>query len=1034
MMDYTEKQVLQGKAVLFLGAGASYNCTNFQNERIGLTGNQLLQKINEEFLGNTTKTLTLDFASTMAIQKAGRENFDLFIKELVCNFEPTDEHRLLSEFKWKAIFTTNYDEAIEKAYRENKSSFQNLEKIISDNDSLQKVVVNPDKLPIIKIHGCITRPNDSRIPLVIACTDYRRHQENRSSLYQYLKECLTSDLVIFYGYGLGDANIVGILDDLEKEGVNRTRHIWLDPFMDEMDKEYWESKNLLCEVNNLYQFLNEIKRKNNNSLLSLNNILKNDSVVSKIIPSNNRPSIELEEYLIKQLVYSEMNDEVRIESENYNNEIFYRGNSHGFGWIAKNLDFQRSIERTLEVELFENFEISNQLFNFLIINGYAGSGKSVLLKRLAWNGVSKFNSNCFYLKEGATLNTKLIFELIKLIKDPIIIFIDDILEYQVEVLEIKNFSIKDCSKIFIIGTSRSNEWNNSENILDKLNPKFFSLKDLSDFEVRNLVNKLKEFKAEGSLKELSDIDKYKFIKEKSNNQLLVTLLEATHYGQEFSEIIKDEYEGIYDRAAKDLYLSICCFHRHGLELRAGMIKRLSGIDFEQFKEKFLQPLELLVVSYYSYRVKDIVYTTRHSNIAQHVFEQAFLSEMDKAQQLIKIIRYLNIGFDTDYKALDSILKGRGLAEEFSDKELAHSIFNVAQDIGVNNSFVLHQRAIFEINHKNPNYELALEYLKRINNSDGYYDMRTVEHTKANAYRRIALNSSSKQDKIKYRNLSLKLLNENIRLSNKTSMSYHTKGLVLLDEIKDCDNDNDIVEIIRDFENNLSAGFKKFPYDEILTVLEHDFSNEIDNSPRAIEKIKEALRKNSDNIYIVQRYAKFYIKKKDFLEARTCMLNFLRNDVNNRAINYLMADSYIKENEILNFQNAIKYLKKCYSPKDTNYEPKFLHACLEYIYQSEEKALKIFLDLNQSNVSPKIKNKLAHLIRDSDGKENFFDAIIVTINDQFGFVKTSKYTENIYVHKSSISDEDDWEALRPGDPLKISIWFSFRGPRAKNAII
>ena len=1033
-MDYTEKQVLQGKAVLFLGAGASYNCTDREKKRIGFTGNELLQKINEEFLGNTPNHLTLDFASTMAIQKAGRENFDLFIKELVCDFDPTNEHQLLSEFKWKAIFTTNYDEAIEKAYRENKSALQKIEKIISDNDSLQKVVVNPDKLPVVKIHGCISRPNDARTPLVISCSDYRRHQENRSSLYQYLKECLTSDLVIFYGYGLGDNNIVGILDDLEKEGVNRTRHIWLDPFMDEMYKDYWESKNLLCKVNNLYDFLSEIKSKQDSNILSLNTFLKNDSVISKLIPSNDRPSNELETYLLKQLLYVEMNDEIKRESDNYNNDIFYRGNTHGFSWVAKNLDFQRAIERTLEVELFENFEISNQLFNFLIINGYAGSGKSVLLKRLAWNGVSKFNGNCFYLSEGATLNTKLIFELIKLIKEPIILFIDNILEHQTEILEIKNFSIKDSSKIMIIGAARSNEWNNSENILDKLNPNFFSLKDLNDFEVKNLVNKLKEFKAEGSLKELSDIDKYKFIKEKSNNQLLVTLLEATHYGQEFSEIIKDEYEGIYDRAAKDLYLSICCFHRHGLELRAGMIKRLSGINFEQFKEKFLQPLELLVTSYYSYRVNDIVYTTRHSYIAQHVFKQAFLSEMDKAQQLIKIIRYLNIGFDTDSKALDFILKGRILAEEFNDKDLAHSIFNIAQDIGVNNAFILHQRAIFEINHQNPNYELALDYLKRINSNDGYYDMRTVEHTKANAYRKIALNSSSKQDKIKYRNLSLKLLNDNIRTSNRTSMPYHTKGLVLLDEIKDCDNENDLVDIIKDFENNLSAGFKKFPYDESLTVLEHDFSDEIDNSPRAIEKIKEALRKNSDNIYIVQRYAKFYIKKNDFLEARTCMLNFLRNDVNNRTINYLMAYSYIKENESLYFQNAIKYLKKCYSPRDSNYEPKFLHACLEYIYQSEEKALKIFTDLNQSNVSPKIKNKPTHMIRDSEGNERFFDAIIVTINDQFGFVKTSKYAENIHVHKSTISNEEDWEALRPGDPLKISIWFSFRGPRAKTAII
>ena len=186
-MEYTERQILEGKAVLFLGAGASYNCTNQKNERIGFTGGELLQKINEEFLGNTSDPLTLDFASTMAIQISGRENFDQFIKNLVCDFEPTMEHKLITDFKWKAIFTTNYDEAIETAFKENKSSLQRVEKIISDNDSLQKVIVNPEKLPLIKIHGCITRANDSRVPLVIASSDYRRHLENRSSLYQYLK-------------------------------------------------------------------------------------------------------------------------------------------------------------------------------------------------------------------------------------------------------------------------------------------------------------------------------------------------------------------------------------------------------------------------------------------------------------------------------------------------------------------------------------------------------------------------------------------------------------------------------------------------------------------------------------------------------------------------------------------------------------------------------------------------------------------------------------------------------------------------------
>ncbi|HCV3156055.1 TPA: hypothetical protein OV529_003590, partial [Acinetobacter baumannii] len=428
----------------------------------------------------------------------------------------------------------------------------------------------------------------------------------------------------------------------------------------------------------------------------------------------------------------------------------------------------------------------------------------------------------------------------------------------------------------------TNEWNNSNNILDRFNPLTFGLSDLNDREIRALIDKLKENDAEGNLKDLGENDKFNFIKRNSNKQLLVTLLEATHQGQEFSEIIKDEYECIYDRSAKELYLNICSLHRHGVELRAGMIKRLSGIDFERFKDEFLEPLELLVLTYFSYKVKDIVYTSRHQNIAEHVYAQAFFSEVEKAQQLIKLIHFLNVSYESDKIALEIILKGKLLANEFHDKNLVNSIYNVADEVGLNKSYLLHQRAIFESHHENGNLSLAMDYIKSIDGHDYFYDMRAVNHTRANIYRKIAQRSSNDQDKVKYRGLGLKLLNENIRTSHKNSMSYVTKGYLLLDEIKDIsDNDESIVEIVKDFEANLTAGYKKYPYDEALLALEHDFSREINNLPRAVSKLSEALRKNSDNIFLVKRYAKFYIEKGDFDLARKTMINFLRNHINNK---------------------------------------------------------------------------------------------------------------------------------------------------------
>lgn len=1029
-MNYYEQKILDGKAVLFLGAGASYNCTDINGTRIGFTGNELLLKISQEFLGGEQQGINLDFASTMAINIAGRSVFDQFLKDLVKNFEPTPEHDLITKFNWKAIYTTNYDEAIERAYLNNrKEATQTIEKILCDNDSLQKAYSEEKTLPLIKIHGCISRLNDSNLPMIISRSDYRYHMENRSGLFQSLKESLSSDIVIFYGYGLNDQNIIGLLSDLDRENKSRARHIWLDPYMADLQKQYWEGKNLDCNKVTLFDFLNNIIGKKT-KFQSVVSVLKNDSCISKLIPSHDRPNDILEEYLKFQLIYTKLNEDRQREIDNYNKELFYRGNSLGFGWVGQNLDFGRSIFEILDKEVFVESELSNNIFNFYLIDGYAGSGKTVLLKRLAWAGSNIRNKPCFYLAEGASLNVDLVIELLKLVNETIYLFVDDILSFQNEVYKLYDFSKKSVTKIILIGTTRTNEWNNSSNLLDGYNPSTFNLRDLNDSEIRALISKLKHSGSEGNLKDLSEEQKFKFIKENNNKQLLVTLLEATHQGQEFAEIIKDEYECIYERSAQDLYLNICSLHKYGIELRAGMIKRLSGIDFDEFKHHFLLPLELLVVSYYSHRAKDYVYVSRHPNIAENVYAQAFLSEMEKAQQLIRIIRYLNISYDTDKSALETLLKGRGLAQEFTDKNLVNSIFAIALEIGLNKSYIFHQKAIFEMNHKSVNLNLALEYIKEIDNDDSFYDMRTVNHTRANIYRKLAQSSTSIQDKNKYRSWGLKLLNENIRTSIKSSMPYVTKGYLLLDEIKDCSNEELIVDIVKDFESNLSLGYKKFPYDEALMALEHDFSKEIDNLPRALKKLEEALRKNSDNIYLVKRYAKFHMERNDFDIARKALNDFLRNHMSNKEVNFLMAQSYLKENEKENVDTIIKYLKRSYSPNDNSFEEKFMHARLEYIYKSEDKAFEIFNELSKTSLPGKIKNKGALVILDNYDREKIFDGYVVTVNSDYGFIKCSQYKENIYVHKSCMSDSETWDLLKPNDPVKISIWFTFRGPRVK----
>ncbi len=50
---------------------------------------------------------------------------------------------------------------------------------------------------------------------------------------------------------------------------------------------------------------------------------------------------------------------------------------------------------------------------FYLIKGHAGSGKSVIGKRIAWDSAIEFDKICIYTKESANLDYDILYELQK---------------------------------------------------------------------------------------------------------------------------------------------------------------------------------------------------------------------------------------------------------------------------------------------------------------------------------------------------------------------------------------------------------------------------------------------------------------------------------------------------------------------------------------------------------------------------------------------------------------------------------------------
>jgi len=56
----------------------------------------------------------------------------------------------------------------------------------------------------------------------------------------------------------------------------------------------------------------------------------------------------------------------------------------------------------------------------------------------------------------------------------------------------------------------------------------------------------------------------------------------------------DEFHKIEPYEAQRIYLTICVLNRLNIPVRAGLVARVHGVPFGEFKERFFAPLEHIV--------------------------------------------------------------------------------------------------------------------------------------------------------------------------------------------------------------------------------------------------------------------------------------------------------------------------------------------------------------------------------------------------------------------------------------------------------
>lgn len=219
------KNLKTGSASLFIGSGLSRKA-NYSGWK------DILRNCAKEIGLDVEKEKDLITLAQYYIRVKQRTQITETIKEFFSDNNGTvqDVHRIIASLPLNAVWTTNYDTLIERAYEQEGVSTT----VITDDDSYRNID-RTAKIKIHKIHGTVKVAGKC----IIARQDYDLFPQTHDIVLSELKGEMCSNSFLFLGYSFSDTDIQHILTKirLEYENQHPQRHFCIVETIKRKDDE-----------------------------------------------------------------------------------------------------------------------------------------------------------------------------------------------------------------------------------------------------------------------------------------------------------------------------------------------------------------------------------------------------------------------------------------------------------------------------------------------------------------------------------------------------------------------------------------------------------------------------------------------------------------------------------------------------------------------------------------------------------------------------------------------------------------------------
>ena len=219
-------EIARRRAVIFLGAGVSMQCTNATGQQ-PKNWKQLLLDAVEQVPGPGARKKEIrklisagDYLTACEVirEKMGAHVFNNFlIQELLTpNFQPAPIHDTLIQLGARIYATPNFDKLLE-----NKASALPGAPVRVKNyyDADVAAVARGSIMVILKVHGTIDTPDK----MIFTRADYTRARNDYSGFYSVLEALSITHTFLFIGCGLNDPDMKLMLED------HAFIHRWSEP-------------------------------------------------------------------------------------------------------------------------------------------------------------------------------------------------------------------------------------------------------------------------------------------------------------------------------------------------------------------------------------------------------------------------------------------------------------------------------------------------------------------------------------------------------------------------------------------------------------------------------------------------------------------------------------------------------------------------------------------------------------------------------------------------------------------------------------